>query len=145
MCERGPNFPWVCGFFTRLSSSIFLQPLSHSLCFWPKIPHFILFDESLESFYRVEEALIATLIIQPPDWSLPFGIMYNVSDDSIGQFWSNEETGKLMSYTMLARCSISHNKTTQPPRSYSWCICNREISPLPLMLQNIHLHRPLHH
>jgi len=45
---------------------------------------FIFSNECLEDFYRIKEALISTLIIQAPDWSLPFEIMCDASDYAIG-------------------------------------------------------------
>jgi len=41
-------------------------------------------DECLESFNILKRALTSVPIIQPPDWSLPFEIMYDASDYAIG-------------------------------------------------------------
>jgi hypothetical protein len=40
----------------------------------------------LKSFNIFKEALIYAPIIQPPDWSLSFKIMYDASDYAMGQF-----------------------------------------------------------
>jgi len=45
---------------------------------------FIFSNECLEAFYKIKESLIATPIIQPPDWSLPFQIMCDASDSAVG-------------------------------------------------------------
>jgi hypothetical protein len=41
-------------------------------------------DECLDAFQTLKKALISALIIQPPDWSLPFEIMCDASDYAIG-------------------------------------------------------------
>ena len=41
-------------------------------------------DACLKSFKILKKALISTLIIQPPDWSLPFEIMCDASDYAVG-------------------------------------------------------------
>jgi hypothetical protein len=41
-------------------------------------------DECLNAFQILKKALIATPIIQPPDWSLPFEIMCDASDYVVG-------------------------------------------------------------
>ena len=39
----------------------------------------------LKAFYKIKEALVTALVIQPPDWSLPFEIICDVSDYAIGE------------------------------------------------------------
>jgi len=41
-------------------------------------------DECLDAFYYLKKALISALIIQPPDWTLPFEIMCDASDYAVG-------------------------------------------------------------
>ena len=41
-------------------------------------------DDCLVAFYTLKKALISAPIIQPPDWKLPFEIMYNASDYAVG-------------------------------------------------------------
>ena len=41
-------------------------------------------DECLGVFHTLKKALISALIIQPPDWSLPFEIMCDASDYAVG-------------------------------------------------------------
>jgi len=41
-------------------------------------------DECLDAFYYLKKALISALIIQPPDWTLPFEIMCDASDYVVG-------------------------------------------------------------
>jgi len=35
-------------------------------------------------FDRLKEALITTLVMQAPDWELPFEVMYDASDYAVG-------------------------------------------------------------
>jgi hypothetical protein len=41
-------------------------------------------DECLATFHTLKKALIQASIIQPPDWSLPFEIMCDASDNVVG-------------------------------------------------------------
>jgi hypothetical protein len=41
-------------------------------------------DACLKSFNILKEALIFAPIIQPPDWSIPFEIIYDASDYAVG-------------------------------------------------------------
>jgi hypothetical protein len=41
-------------------------------------------DECLSAFHTIKKALISAPTIQPPDWSLPFKIMYDVGDYDVG-------------------------------------------------------------
>ena len=41
-------------------------------------------NECLDAFHRLKGALITTLVLQPPDWSLPFEIMCDASDYAFG-------------------------------------------------------------
>jgi hypothetical protein len=45
---------------------------------------FVFDEECLIAFHTLKKALISALIIQPPDWSLPFEIMCDASDYAIG-------------------------------------------------------------
>jgi RNase H-like domain found in reverse transcriptase len=43
------------------------------------------FDEHcLKVFYRLKKALVSAPILQPPNWRLPFEIMYDASDYTVG-------------------------------------------------------------
>jgi RNase H-like domain found in reverse transcriptase len=41
-------------------------------------------EHCLETFCRLKEALVSALILQPPDWKLPFQIMCDASDYAVG-------------------------------------------------------------
>jgi hypothetical protein len=41
-------------------------------------------DECLNAFHTLKKALISAPIIQPPNWSLPFEIMCDASDYTVG-------------------------------------------------------------
>jgi hypothetical protein len=51
-------------------------------------------DECLASFHTVKKALISVLIIQPPDWSMPFEIMCDASDYGVGAVLSQTKDKK---------------------------------------------------
>jgi hypothetical protein len=57
--------------------SYIARPLTHLLA---KDVPFEFDDACLRSFEILKKALISVPIIQPPDWSLPFEIMCDVSD-----------------------------------------------------------------
>ena len=38
----------------------------------------------MEAFETLKKALITTLVVQPPDWNLPFEIMCDASDYAVG-------------------------------------------------------------
>jgi len=73
---------------------------------------FIFSNEYLEAFYIIKEALIITLIIQPPDWSLPFEIMCYASDYAVGEVLGQQRDKSPMISIMLARHSMRPNKIT---------------------------------
>ena len=45
---------------------------------------FVFDDDCVEAFEILKKALITTLIVQPPDWNLPFEIMCDASDYVVG-------------------------------------------------------------
>ena len=45
---------------------------------------FCFYDDCLEAFKTLKEALISAPILQPPDWNLPFEIMCDDSDYAVG-------------------------------------------------------------
>ena len=49
-----------------------------------KVVPFEFDDACFKSFNILKKALISALIIQPPDWSLPFEIMCDASDYAVG-------------------------------------------------------------
>jgi hypothetical protein len=71
------------GFYHRFIKdfSYIATPLTHLLA--KDIP-FEFDDAYLRSFQILKKALISAPIIQPPDWSLPFGIMCDASDYAVG-------------------------------------------------------------
>ena len=42
------------------------------------------YDDCLEAFETLTKALISARIVQPPDWNLPFEIMWYASDCAVG-------------------------------------------------------------
>ena len=61
-----------------------LKFLGLSRIFCKRIIFFVFDDDCLEAFEILKKALIYAPIIQPPDWNLPFEIMYDASDYAVG-------------------------------------------------------------
>ena len=57
------------------------QPLTELLA--NDIP-FVFSDDCLAAFEKLKMTLISTLVIQPPDWNLPFELMCDASDYAVG-------------------------------------------------------------
>jgi hypothetical protein len=77
------SFLGHCGFYRRFIKdfSYIARPLTNLL---GKDVPFEFDDACLNSFNNLKEALISAPIIQPPDWSLPFKIMWDASDYAVG-------------------------------------------------------------
>jgi hypothetical protein len=71
------------GFYKRFIKdfSQIARPLTNLLA---KDTPFEFTDECLDAFHTLKKALISALIIQPPDWSMPFEIMCDASDYGVG-------------------------------------------------------------
>jgi hypothetical protein len=85
MSIRGiQSFLGHCGFYHHFIKdfSHIARPLKNLLA---KDVPFEFDDACLKSFNILKEALISTPIIQPPDWSLPFEIMCDASDYTVGE------------------------------------------------------------
>jgi hypothetical protein len=55
---------------------------------------FIFTEECLQSFHTLKEALISAHVIQPLDWHLPFEIMCDASDYTVGAVLSQSKDKK---------------------------------------------------
>jgi len=77
------SFLGHAGFYRRFIKdfSFIARPLTHLLA---KDARFEFDDTCLTAFELLKNALISALIIQPPDWSLPFEIMCDASDYVVG-------------------------------------------------------------
>jgi hypothetical protein len=73
--------------FIKESFIIFLRLLDPSRIFYQRCP-FIFMEECLQLFHTLKKALVSAPIIQPPDWHLPFKIMCDASDYSVGAMLS---------------------------------------------------------
>ena len=71
------------GFYRRFIKdfSKIVKPLTNLLA---KDALYIFDNDCLEAFCRLKEALITALILQPPDWSIPFKVMCDASDYAVG-------------------------------------------------------------
>jgi len=131
--------------FTSVSPKIFLKSLSPSLYLWPKITHSFFLTSVLRLFIGSKRLSLPTLLFNCPIGVLPSKLCVMLVIMRLGRFWDNKDTRSLMSYPILARCSMRPNKTTQPPRSYSQSYMQlRNFMGLPLVLQSDHLYRTLH-
>jgi hypothetical protein len=76
------SFIGHAGFYRRVIKdfSQIARPLTKLLA---KDAPFEFIDECLNAFHTLKKALILAPIIQPPNWSLPFEIMCDVSDYAI--------------------------------------------------------------
>ena len=54
------------------------------------------FDSNcLHAFRTLKQSLISAPIMQPPDWNLPFEIMYDASDYAVGAVLGQRKVGKV--------------------------------------------------
>jgi len=56
----------------------------------------------LTYFLKLKKALISALIMQDPDWELPFAVMCDASDYTLGIVFGKGRTTSHMSSTMHA-------------------------------------------
>ena len=77
------NFLGHAGFYRRFikNFSKIAKPLTNCLA---KDTSFVFDRDCLDVFCRLKKALIFAPILQPPDWSLPFEILCDVSDYVVG-------------------------------------------------------------
>ena len=77
------SFLGHAGFYRRFIKdfSQIARPLTSLLA---KDAPFIFNNECNEAFQILKKALITAPIIQPPDWKLPFAIMYDASEFAVG-------------------------------------------------------------
>jgi hypothetical protein len=61
-----------------------LPPPTNVTSLLAKDAPFIFNNECHEAFQILKKAFISALIIQPPDWKLPFEIMYDACDFAVG-------------------------------------------------------------
>ena len=52
-------------------------------------------DACTEAFHKLKAALISAPIIRSPDWNLPFEIMCDASEYTVGAVLGQREDGKL--------------------------------------------------
>ena len=52
-------------------------------------------EECLQAFRTLKQSLISAPIMQPPDWNLPFEIMFDASDYAIGAVLGQRKEGKV--------------------------------------------------
>jgi len=77
--------------FIKDFSSI-TKPLTSLLL---KDAYFIFDEPCLKAFCRLKEVSVTAPIIQPPDWNLPFEIMYDSSDYAVGAVLGQRKDKKM--------------------------------------------------
>jgi hypothetical protein len=77
------SFLGHAGFYRRFIQNLsqIAQPLTHLVA---KDAPFVFMEECLQLFHTLKKALVSALVIQPPDWHLPFEIMCDASNYAIG-------------------------------------------------------------
>ena len=77
------SFLGHAGFYRRFITyfSKISRPLTNLM--QKDIP-FVFDDDCMEVFETLKKALITALVVQPPDWNLPFEIMCDASDYAVG-------------------------------------------------------------
>ncbi|KAF8053677.1 hypothetical protein N665_1385s0005 [Sinapis alba] len=68
------------------------RPLTRLIC---KETKFDFDSDCLAAFHTIKGALINAIIVQPPDWDLPFEIMTNASDFAVGAVLGQRKDKKL--------------------------------------------------
>jgi len=96
------SFLGLAGFYWRFIKdfSQIARPLTSLLA---KDAPFIFNDECHEAFQILKKALISALIIQPPNWKLPFEIMCDASNFVVGVVLGQTRIRSIIPYPMLAK------------------------------------------
>jgi hypothetical protein len=96
------SFLGHAGFYLRFiqNFSQIARPLTHLLT---KDASFVFTEECLQSFHTLKKSLISKLVIQPPDWHLPFQIMCDASDYAVGAVLTSQRIRSIMLYPTQAR------------------------------------------
>jgi hypothetical protein len=99
------SFLGHCGFYGHFIKkfSHIARPLINLLA---KDVTFEFDDACFKSFNILKEALISALIIQPPDWSLPFEIMCDASDYAMGIVLGQMKDRKLHAIAYASKAQI---------------------------------------
>ncbi|CAM8938028.1 unnamed protein product [Rhodiola kirilowii] len=88
------SFLGHAGFYRRFIKdfSKIAKPLTNLLC---TDVEFKITDECVTAFETLKQSLITAPIIQPPNWSLPFELMCDASDNAIGAVLGQKDDKKL--------------------------------------------------
>jgi hypothetical protein len=117
------SFLGHCGFYRRFIKyfSYIARRLTNLLA---KDVPFEFDDACLKSFNILKEALICALIIQPPDWSLPFEIMCDASNYAMGAVLGQKKDRNhhAIAYASktLTGAQLNYSTTKKTP-SYYFC------------------------
>jgi hypothetical protein len=107
------SFSGHAGFYQRFIKdfSHIARPLTNLLA---KDVKFTFNDECHRAFQILKKALISALVIQPPDWTLPFEIMCNASDYAVGTVLGQTKDKKhyAISYASETMTGAQLNYTT---------------------------------
>ena len=71
----------------------------------------------LECFLRLKEALITALVMQAPDWRLPFEVMFDVNDFTVGavpgQMKENKPYAIYYAHRTLDEAQVNYSTTKE--------------------------------
>ena len=82
-------------------------------------------DECLNAFQILKKALISAPIIEPPNWSVPFEIMCDASDYTVGVVLGQTRYRKhhAISYASKTLSGLQLNYATTEKRAPGYCFC----------------------
>src|SRR3954468_18104882 len=89
---------------------------------------FVFDEDCKEAFEVLNKALITAPIVQPPDWNLPFEIMCDASDFSVGAVLGQRVDKKLNVIHYASKTLDSAQRIMLLPRKNSWQWCLLVIS-----------------
>jgi hypothetical protein len=112
------SFLGHAGFYRRFiqNFSQIAQPLTHLLA---KDAPFVFTDECLEAFHTLKKALVSTPVIQSPNWHLPFKIMCDASDYTVGAMLGQSKDKK--------QYAISYASKTLTGPQLNYAITEKEL------------------
>jgi hypothetical protein len=112
------------GFYRRFIKkfSYIARPLTNLLA---KDVLFKFDDACMKSFKTLKKALTSTPIIQPPNWSLPFEIMCDVSDYDVGAVLGQSKDKKhhAIAYASKTLTGPQLNYATTEKKTHVYCFC----------------------
>ena len=82
----------------------------------------LFFDDCLEAFETLKKALISPPVVQPPDWNLPFEIIYDASDYVVGVVLG-QRVDKKLNVIQYASKTLDTALRNYATTELSSCVC----------------------